>query len=247
MNWLRRVLAKKINSLLTGSNLFQTNGQLPTKILTMKLKAVIFDLDGTLVDSIQVCILAFRRAIQQHLGLTLSDADIIARFGPNEEGMLQRLLPDGWQPALQTYLQEYETCHAQCDELFPGIEPLLKMLKDRGVLLGIVTGKGAGSARISSQILGLGQYFDTMEVGSAQGSIKRACIGVCLQRWGLTPQAAAYVGDTPADIDAARQAGVTAIAAAWAGSADYQALTQKHPDTLFTDVPAFASWALSNS
>jgi phosphoglycolate phosphatase-like HAD superfamily hydrolase len=209
----------------------------------MKLQGMIFDLDGTLADTIPVCIEAFQYTFKHYLGQAFTAQDIEAMFGPNEEGMLQRLLPHTWPQALDLYLLEYERAHAGCLAPFKGITPLLVSLRARGLRLGIVTGKGLGSARISARVLGLDPYFDGIEVGSTDGGIKSARIRAFNTRWAVAPQTVAYVGDAPADIDAAKQAGVVAAAAAWAASADAAALAARQPDVLFRRVTDFAVWA----
>jgi pyrophosphatase PpaX len=209
----------------------------------MKLQGMIFDLDGTLADTIPVCIEAFQHTFQYYLGQAFTDRDIEAMFGPNEEGMLQRHLPNTWPQALNMYLVEYERAHANCQSPFTGITPLLTNLRARGLHLGIVTGKGLGSARISARVLGLDPYFDGIEVGSADGAIKQARIRALLTRWAVAPQVVAYIGDAPTDIDAAKHAGVVAVAAAWAASASATALAVRQPDVLFRRVADFAIWA----
>ncbi|MCX6066660.1 MAG: HAD hydrolase-like protein [Chloroflexi bacterium] len=209
----------------------------------MKLQGIIFDMDGTLADTIPVCIAAFQQTFQQCLGQAFTAPEIEAMFGPNEEGMLQRRLPDTWPQALDTFLAEYERAHVICPAPFPGILPLLVTLRARGLRLGIATGKGPGSARISTRILGLEPYFDGIEVGSAEGAVKPALIRAFLTRWAVDPQLVAYVGDAPADVDASLQVGVVAVAAAWASTADASALAARQPDALFRRVVDFAAWA----
>lgn len=208
----------------------------------MKLHGVLFDLDGTLGDTIPVCIKAFQRTFQHYLGREFATQEVVDLFGPNEEGMLQRHLPQTWPQALDMYLAEYEQAHTTCKELFVGIVPLLDGLRSRGLHLGIVTGKGAGSARISAHVFGLDQYFDEIETGSADGPIKPTRIRSFLTRWNLPPQAVAYVGDHPSDIDAAHETGVVAVAAGWAASADVAALAACKPHVLFQNVADFAAW-----
>lgn len=70
---------------------------------------------------------------------------------------------------------------------------------------GVATGKGPGSAAVSLTRLGLVQYFDVVESGAAEGPIKPRSIQRVLARWGLSPQQAAYVGDSPFDVDAAHE------------------------------------------
>jgi pyrophosphatase PpaX len=209
----------------------------------MRLRGIIFDLDGTLGDTVPVCIQAFQRTFHHYLGYLLTSQDIIAMFGPSEEGMLQRQLPQTWPQALDMYLEEYARAHATCREPFPGILPLLTTLQGRGVRLGIVTGKGLRSASISAHALGLDVYFDGIEAGAAAGPVKPAGIRTLLTRWAVAPEEVAYVGDAPYDIDAAKHAGVIAVAAAWAASADVAALAARQPHALFRSVAEFATWA----
>jgi pyrophosphatase PpaX len=204
---------------------------------------MIFDLDGTLGDTIPVCIQAFQRTFHHYLGHLLTAQDIIAMFGPSEEGMLQRQLPQTWQQALDMYLEEYARAHVTCREPFPGILPLLTMLQGRSVQLGIVTGKGPRSVSITARVWGLDAYFESIEAGAAAGPIKPAGIRAFLTQWAMTPAEVAYVGDAPYDIEAAQQAGVLAVAAAWAASADAAALAARQPHVLFRSVAEFATWA----
>jgi len=209
----------------------------------MRLRGIIFDLDGTLGDTIPVCIQAFQETFRHYLGHLFTAQDIIAMFGPSEEGMLQRQLPQTWPQALAMYLAEYTRAHATCPEPFPGLLPLLATLQGRGVHLGIVTGKGPQSASISARVWGLNAYFDGIEAGAAEGPVKPAGVRAFLTRWAIAPSAVAYVGDAPYDIDAAKQADVIAVAAAWAGSADAAALAARQPHRLFQRVTDFIAWA----
>jgi phosphoglycolate phosphatase-like HAD superfamily hydrolase len=74
----------------------------------MKIRGMIFDLDGTLLNSLPVCYSGFRSTLRKFLGREYSDAKINALFGPSEEGMLKKLLPDQWEESLQYYLAAYE-------------------------------------------------------------------------------------------------------------------------------------------
>ena len=209
----------------------------------MRLRGIIFDLDGTLGDTISVCIQAFQRTFHHYLGPLFTAQDIIAMFGPSEEGMLQRQLPQTWPQALEMYLEEYARVHGTCREPFPGLLPLLATLQGRGVHLGIVTGKGPQSAKMSARVWGLHAYFDGIEAGAAARPVKPAGIRAFLTRWAVAPSAVAYVGDAPYDIDAAKQANVIAVAAAWAASADSAALAARQPQVLFRRVVEFVAWA----
>ncbi len=207
---------------------------------------MLFDLDGTLADTLPVCFVAFRRSIEAFTGQRLSDEEIMARFGPSEEGILQRLVPDRWEACLRFYLELYEQEHRRRARLFPGIEAVLRRLKAGGLALGIVTGKGAQSAAISLRDLGLDGLFDAVETGVPGGSIKPVAIRRVLARWNMTPARAAYVGDAPGDIQAARAVGLLSLAVAWDTCSSVEALAEAAPHALFTRVEEFRRWIEAN-
>jgi pyrophosphatase PpaX len=212
----------------------------------VKLQGVIFDLDGTLGDTLPVCCEAYRRTFDEFLGRHYTDREIMALFGPTEEGIVRRLVPDQWQACLQTYLDGYEKAHVHYAQPFPGIEDALGLLRQRGVALGIVTGKGAHSAAISLRYLGLAHYFDVVETGSAEGAVKPRAIQKVIARWGMSPRQVAYVGDSAYDTEAAQEAGVLPLGAAWAATADADSLNALAPLATFRSVESFIKWIDNN-
>ena len=208
----------------------------------MKIGGMIFDLDGTLTDTLQVALETFREALRVFTGQIYTDEEIVARFGPTEEGMLQQLLPTRWKDCLSLYLRIYEREHRRTGRLFPGIETALDMLKDRGIPLAVVTGKGAHSAAISLTQLGLTSYFDIIETGSPEGNIKARCIKSVLARWRVPPGQTAYLGDAVSDIEVARTTGLIPLAAAWDERADPDTLRRLGPAALFRTVEEFIGW-----
>jgi pyrophosphatase PpaX len=208
----------------------------------MRLEGLVFDLDGTLADTLPVCFHAYRTVFASFLGRSFTDGEIAELFGPNEEGIIRQVIPDRWEEAFGRYLAEYQHAHVRFACKIPGIEEVLRFLRDRGVPLAVVTGKGAESARISLRLLGLARYFDCVETGSAEGGIKAFGLRQVLARWRIPPEAVAYIGDAPADILAAKEAGVLSIAAAWAAGADSAQLSSCQPRFLFTTVGEFSAW-----
>src|SRR4051812_37315015 len=80
------------------------------------IKGIIFDLDGTLADTLPLCVQAFRQSIEPLTSTPLTDAEIIATFGPSEEGTIMALAPDFYQKGVIDYLHLYETMHHMCPE-----------------------------------------------------------------------------------------------------------------------------------
>ena len=184
-----------------------------------QLLGVIFDFDGTVADTLRLVISGFQEAVASVGGLSLSDQDVYAYFGPTEAGMLRRAVGDRWEEAYRTYLRAYERDHGAYDHLFEGIPSIIAMLKSRGIRVGLVTGKGRDSARISVARTGLDVHLDAFVTGSDDGLVKAAGIRQVLGSWGMDPMNAAYVGDTPDDMHSALEAGVVALGAGWARTA----------------------------
>jgi phosphoglycolate phosphatase-like HAD superfamily hydrolase len=208
----------------------------------MRLDGMIFDLDGTLTDTFDVCFLAFREALQPFTGQSFTDEQIMARFGPSEEGMFRRWVPDRWEDCLQVYLTAYEREHRRIGRTYPGVETALGLLKDSGIRLGVVTGKGPQSATISLAQLDLAAHFDRIETGSPEGNVKVRCIERIVTRWGVPPNRVAYLGDVVSDIEASRTVGAIPLAAAWDERADANALRSRNPLAVFHTVPQFIDW-----
>lgn len=206
------------------------------------LAGAIFDLDGTLGDTLPVCFRAFARVLEGRLGRSFSDGEIRAAFGPSEEGVLRRLCPDDAEAALEEYLAEYRRAHRDCPRPFAGMAETLGWLRGRGIQLAVVTGKGPRSARISLETLQLTEFFPLVETGSPAGGVKPAAMRRVLEAWRLPPERVVGIGDSPSDVRAAREAGIVSVAAAWAPGSDAEALAASEPERLFRRVEALRTW-----
>ena len=184
----------------------------------MKFKTIIFDLDGTIADTLPLCIAAFKKSVQPWLQAEISEQEIIATFGPSEEGTIRKLIPEYEEAGVRNYLQHYEELHYTCPTAFPGIKELLELLRSKGVQLAMVTGKGIHSTRISLKQFGLEQYFEIMETGSPDGPNKINGIRNVLSRMNAGADESLYVGDAPSDILYCKEVGIPIAAAAWANT-----------------------------
>jgi phosphoglycolate phosphatase/pyrophosphatase PpaX len=209
---------------------------------TSKIKAVIFDLDGTVADTLPLCIAAFKKSVEPLLGKTISEEEIIATFGPSEEGTIRQLIPTQEQAGIVAYLKHYEDLHHTCPVPFAGIIELLELLKSKGVLLAMVTGKGIHSTRISLNQFGLSSYFEVLETGSSDGPNKVNGIRSVLKQLGTTADKSLYVGDAPSDIKYCKEIGIPIAAAAWASTADESALRLLQPEYIFSSINDFEAW-----
>src|SRR5690606_26856959 len=137
-----------------------------------KIKAVIFDLDGTIANTLPLCIRAFRESIEPLIGQSISDQEIISTFGPSEEGTIMALAPAHYQQGVSNYLSNYEVLHEICPQPFEGIREMLADLKKHQVETALVTGKGALSTAISLKRFDLLSFFKLIETGSPKGPRK---------------------------------------------------------------------------
>lgn len=208
-----------------------------------RLSGVIFDLDGTICESYPMAIQLLGEAIADHGGGRLSADEVVGLFGPSEQGILRAAIGEpAWEPAWEQYLTAYRDRHDLCPAPFPGVKPLIERLHGCGCRVGLVTGKTSTTAAISLDVFGLSPFFSGIGGGAMEGIVKANRITDLLDAWGISPERAVYLGDTPSDVDEARRAGVRAVAVAWSGFADRRRLEAAAPDALFATVEEFAGW-----
>ncbi|MDO0822304.1 HAD family hydrolase [Desulfosporosinus nitroreducens] len=212
----------------------------------MKLKGFIFDLDGTLINSLPVVRTSFGRTLLKFSGREYSDKELSSLFGPSEEGIFKKLYPDLWRESLQFYLDEYDRLHVDYAEPFPGIIEALNLLQERKIKLALVSGKGAGSMEISLKHSGLEHFFEKIITGSEHRASKPDHIRQILDLWHFSPEEVAYVGDIAYDVHAAKEVGVLSISALWAETAQIHKVLAANPVCAFEKVESFIEW-ISNT
>lgn len=208
----------------------------------MQIQGAIFDLDGTLGDTLPVCYEAYRTVFLKYAGETYSDEEIASMFGPSEVGIFQSMVPDQWEAALQAYLESYEKFHPHYGKKFHGIDRVLEILKLNNIPMAIVTGKGKRSADISLKLLELRDSFEIVEAGTGEGAVKPQAIRRVLQEWDLPGEGVFYVGDVTYDIRSAKEAGVIPLAAAWSKTMSMDELLSEEPKAIFSTINEFIDW-----
>ena len=207
------------------------------------IKAIIFDLDGTLANTLPLCIHAFRQSIEPLINRHVSDEEIIATFGPSEEGTIMNLAPNHFEQGLANYLHYYQLEHEMCSDSFEGITELLYFLRENSIKIAMVTGKGEYSTDISLKYFNIKNFFEIIETGSPNGPRKVDGIKSVLDKWPhIQKDEIIYVGDAISDIEASRKAGIPVIAAAWAETAEPELLRSHSPDKIFYSVADFTDW-----
>ncbi len=200
--------------------------------------AVVFDLDGTIVDSVELIIVSFQHAIRQVLGREASREESIANVGRPLREQMAMLSPDRADELVAVYREFNHREHDRMLTLYDGILSLLHTLQMGGVKLGLVTSKSRYTTQMAFDLTGIESYFDEAVCADESPRNKPSPdpILLCLERLAVSPGDAAYVGDSPSDIQAALAAGVHAIGVTW-GVFSEEALASEKPDRLVHSIP----------
>jgi pyrophosphatase PpaX len=179
---------------------------------------ILFDVDGTLIDSYRLYLEAYRRALVPYVGRLPDHAEIAAQRPSSEKHFLvQWLGPERGEECHAAMCTEYEQLHrAYCDGIYDGVREMLTALRAAGVPVGVVTGKGRRAWEITERELGLGPFAvviteDEVDLPKPDPGGLRAALEVIP----LDPGAVLYVGDSVSDAAAARAAGLLVGAALW--------------------------------
>jgi pyrophosphatase PpaX len=193
--------------------------------------AVLFDLDGTLLDSIELIVQSYTHTVTTHLGGPVDREGLLATIGLPLGPILEALAPGQGALLLETYRAYMSEHHDRLTRLFPGVAETLRALRTRGYQLGIVTSKSRASARLAFDLFALETLVDVTVCFDEVSRPKPAPdpLLAAAARLGVAPAACLYVGDTPHDMQAAQSAGMCAVAAPW-GAGTHAALLAAAPD-----------------
>jgi len=199
-------------------------------------RAVVFDLDGTLIDSLPDIVWSFRAAFDAE-GLPAPDeADVRARVGPPLEEMAAAFVSDAAKVAAvcDAYRSIYPRHFTERTRPFPGVVEVLVELRRRDWLLAVATTKRTAMARELVEALGLDAFLDHVQ-GSDDLPHKPAPDVVLAALAALSADGAWMVGDTVTDLQAGRAAGLRTYGVSW-GTHDAARLAEAEPDALEADL-----------
>jgi HAD superfamily hydrolase (TIGR01549 family) len=194
-----------------------------------RFRAVLFDWDGTLVDSAEA---TFRSYVSlfAHFGIPYDRRLFAETYSPAWQRTYRAvgLAEEHWPEADERWLGLYA---AEASRLLPGAGPALERLDAAGLLLGLVT--SGDRRRVAAELLDLGvsQLFRVVVCGGdlAFKKPRPEPFLLALDRLAVRPEEAAYVGDSPEDVEMTRAAGGFAVAIP-GGFPNHEALTASRPD-----------------
>jgi phosphoglycolate phosphatase len=200
-------------------------------------KALVFDLDGTLIDSKKDLVLAVNATLRE-TGRQELPEDLVASYvGSGAPVLISRALgataaPEELQRALQFFLAHYEVHKLDYTREYPGVREALEKL--RGVPMAVLTNKPVNISMRILQGLGLAEYFQAIYGGNSFATKKPDPLGVnhVLGELGVPAEQAAMVGDSEVDVQTARNAGmISAIVNFGFGRHD----REKYPADVYLD------------
>lgn len=208
----------------------------------MSIKAVIFDLDGTLLNTLEDLAAALNYAMDAYGYPHRSNAEVRDFVGNGVTGLIELAIPNGrGNPQFDEIVRLYRSYYAgHCQIMtrpYDGVMELLKNLDARGIKLAIASNKPDGAVKSLNEF-----YFaDYVEVamGECPGVPRKPSPEIlhnALRELGVTGQESLYVGDSEVDIQTARNAGVKCVSVSW-GFRDVDVLKANNAEFI-ADTPA---------
>jgi pyrophosphatase PpaX len=197
------------------------------------LRAVLFDLDGTLLDSGRVDLLVLSRLFHDDLRLEVDEREVSRYIGVSSREVLEQLAPDRVEELLEVWLGYHQQMLGRT-HLFPGVMETVHILAEANLALGVVTGQNRRELEVSRQHIAMDGLIDVwISADDAPFSKPHpAPVRLALDSLGCPPDQAIMVGDTSFDMEAGHKAGTLLGAVLWGGR-DPASLLDYQPDYVF--------------
>lgn len=182
----------------------------------MKIHTILFDLDGTLIDTNELIIASFIHTFD-HYKLPVTREEILHFIGPSLKDTFDKVDPTISDEMIQTYRDHNLSHHDSFVEAYPYVVETLKRLKEKNIKLGIVTTKMRTGVNMGLKLVGLDELFDTVITLDDVAHAKPHPEPIIKAMKGLDADASStlMVGDNFHDIEAGQNAGVQTAGVAW--------------------------------
>jgi len=198
---------------------------------------VIFDVDGTLVNNLDLIVKSFNFAVGGIVDRKFSRKEVYSRFGPTLEDMIEAIVPNTEaKEAIQRYHSFYKKYFHRYARIYPRIKELLAGLGNAHISVSVCTGSDARMTKTTLAKSDLREKFSVVITADDVNRPKPDPEGLirATTLMGANPHQTIYVGDAVRDIEAARRAGIRSAAALW-GFTKSDNLKTHHPDFAFNN------------
>lgn len=183
----------------------------------MTIKNILFDLDGTLLDTNELIIQSFQHTYQKHLNKQVDKEDIIKTFGEILQITLDREFGDVSGEAIKTYRNFQVGKFEKLISIHNGVKEGVIKLHEQGYKLGVVTSRLNESSIMGLNHFGLMEYFDII-IGADDTDKHKpdpAPALMALKKLGGKPGETILVGDSPFDVLCGKNAGIISVVVGW--------------------------------
>ncbi|WP_100487978.1 HAD family hydrolase [Sporolactobacillus pectinivorans] len=208
----------------------------------MEFKTVLFDFDGTVANTLPLCIHGFQAVFKKYDDRSIDPEGVVAMFGPSDDGMIIKNFhhKENIAKAIELYYQIYENEHQDFVARNSDILNLLNELRNREINVGVITGKSRRAYQISEKALGFKGLFESVVTGDDVAIPKPDPSGILqtLSKFDASKETSIYIGDSNSDILAGKAAGIHTAAVQWlpvTQSSSYPS----NPDFYWTKVDDF--------
>jgi len=198
------------------------------------LKAVLFDLDGTLIQSVDHIVDCWQHTVRTCLGREMTREEVLPSLGRTLHDAFEEIAPGRSDELYAEYKAYQNTTHDTAITLVPGTKETLARLKEAGLLVGLVTSKGILTTNRGLNLFDLAPYFDalvTLEDTERHKPFPDPLIAAG-QKLGVQPADMIYIGDALVDIKAGKAAGTKTAWVTW-GAGTPEEIESLHPDYTF--------------
>lgn len=197
----------------------------------MTVRAALFDLDGTLVDSLEDLTDAVNHMLAGFGRPAMATASVQRLVGKGAHNLVRRALETESEEAVTRGIElfvAFNSAHvADKSALYPGVRETLRQLTENGIRLALISNKPESLCRLIMEALGIAGLFEIICGGDTFPEMKPSPLPLlrALERLGIAAHEAVMVGDSINDIQAGQQAGITTIGCAW-GYGDIEELAE---------------------